>query len=189
MPQAGDGLLIIDVQNDFLPGGTLPVPDGDAVITPLNVWVARFAEAGLPIFVTRDWHPANHCSFQEYGGPWPRHCVAHSPGATLPAALRLPPTADIIDKPCLADVETYSGFTGTPLDARLQAAGVKRLWAGGLATDYCVLNTVLDALALGYQVMLLHAAIRAVNIQPTDGAIAIGRMVGRGAALIEDGHG
>jgi nicotinamidase/pyrazinamidase len=186
--QTGDALLIIDVQNDFLPGGALPVPDGDAIIGPLNAWSERFARAGLPIFASRDWHPANHCSFKAYGGPWPRHCVAHSSGAALAEGLRLPPETDIINKPCRPDCETYSAFTGTSLDAALRAAGVQRVWTGGLATDYCVLNTVLDALTLGYQVMLLCAAIRAVNVQPKDGALAMDRMVSRGAVLIQDAH-
>jgi nicotinamidase-related amidase len=180
---AGDALLLIDVQNDFLPGGTLPVPDGDAVIAPLNAWIGLFTDAGCPIFAVRDCHPANHCSFRAHGGPWPPHCVAHSPGARAPDSLVLPAAAQVIDKPGYRDRETYSGFTSTALDACLRRAGIRRLWVGGLATDYCVLSTVSEALDLGYAVMLLAGAMRAVDARPGDGARAIARMVEQGAVI------
>lgn len=183
-PGAEDALLVIDVQKDFLPGGALPVPAGDAVIGPLNVWIRLFVDRGLPIFATRDWHPPDHCSFLDRGGPWPCHCVAHTPGAGFADALRLPSAPEVIDKPSDRDVETYSAFPGTRLDIALRQAGVRRLWVGGLATDYCVLNTVSDALQRGYAVILLLEAIRAVDAHPGDGDRAIRRMAQAGAILM-----
>ena len=185
-PQMGDALLIIDLQNDFLPGGALAVPDGDAVIAPMNAWIERFSGAGLPILATRDGHPPDHCSFLEQGGSWPAHCVAGTTGAKITAALALPPQARVVDKPGRSDVETYSAFAGTTLDAELRRAGSRRLWVGGLATDYCVLNTVLEALDRGYAVVLLTAAMRAVNVRPGDGPRALNAMIERGALVLED---
>lgn len=184
--QQDDALLIVDVQNDFLPGGALGVPEGDAVVAPLNAQIARFTAAGLPIFATRDWHPADHCSFQPQGGPWPIHCVAETAGAQFAATLQLPPDAAVISKAALSDADAYSGFAGTDLHAHLQAAGVRRLFVGGLATDYCVLNSVLDARQLGYNVLLLTNAMRAVNVQADDGARAMVQMLAAGAVTEED---
>lgn len=185
-PQTGDALLIIDLQNDFLPGGALAVPKGDAVIGTLQAWIDRFVLDRLPILATRDCHPADHCSFREQGGPWPVHCVAGSWGATVTPAIKLPPTALIIDKPCRADIETYDGFTGTRLDETLHQQNIQRLWVGGLATDYCVLNTVLEGLRRGYEVFLLTQAIRAVELQPSDGQRALATMTARGAVIWDD---
>ncbi len=167
--QPGDALIAVDVQNDFLPGGSLAVPQGDAVVAPLNRYAAVFAVGGLPIYATRDWHPINHCSFKAQGGPWPPHSVADTNGAAFAPGLKLPAQTTVISKATTADKDAYSGFEGTDLDARLRAQGVKRVFVGGLATDYCVLNTVRDARKLGYDVMLLTDAIRAVNVKPDDG--------------------
>ena len=185
-PQTGDALLIIDLQNDFLSGGALAVPEGDAVIAPLQVWANRFALHGLPVLATRDCHPADHCSFREQGGPWPSHCVAGSWGAAVTPVLKLPPTALIIDKPCRADIETYDGFSETRLDATLHQHDIRRLWVGGLATDYCVLNTVLAGLRFGYEVIVLTHAVRAVDLEPGDGQQALAMMTARGAVLWDD---
>ena len=185
-PQTGDALLIIDLQNDFLPGGALAVPEGDAVIAPLQTWIHRFVVDGLPILATRDCHPADHCSFREQGGPWPVHCVAGSWGAAVTPALKLPPTGLIIDKPCRADMETYDGFTGTRLDETLHQQNIQRLWVGGLATDYCVLNTVLEGLRRGYEVLVLTQAVRAVDLQPSDGQRALAAMAEQGALLWDE---
>lgn len=177
----GDALIAVDVQNDFLPGGSLAVPRGDEVVPALNSYIKEFVARGLPMYATRDWHPANHCSFKARGGPWPPHCVAESAGARFASDLRLPPQATIVSKATTADKDAYSGFEGTDLDARLRAQGVTRVFVGGLATDYCVLNTVRDARRLGFEVYLLTDAIRAVNVQPDDGRKADEEMQRLGA--------
>lgn len=186
--QPGDALLIVDVQQDFLPGGQLAVGDGDAVIAPLNRWIERFAAAQLPIFATRDWHPPEHCSFIPQGGPWPVHCVADADGARFAPSLRLPSHASIISKATTVAVDAYSGFGGTDLSDQLQHTGSRRLFVGGLATDYCVLNTVLDARRLGYDVVLLSEAIRAVDVRAGDGARAIAEMRAAGAVVLEENY-
>lgn len=180
-PQAGDALLLVDVQNDFLPGGSLAVPCGDEVLPVLNRYIGGFMAQCLPVYATRDWHPTRHCSFRAQGGPWPPHCIADTHGAAFAAGLRLPPDATVISKATTEDQDAYSGFQGTDLDRRLRAANIRRLFVGGLATDYCVLNSVRDALRLGYAVMLLTDAIRAVDVQPGDGQRAEAEMVRLGA--------
>ncbi len=183
-PQTGDALLIVDAQNDFLPGGSLAVSHGDEVVPALNRYLQIFVEHRLPVYATRDWHPEKHCSFREQGGPWPPHCVADSSGAKFAATLQLPPAAVIISKAISEEQDAYSGFEGTDLDSRLHSANISRLYIGGLATDYCVLNTVRDALRHGYQVLLLSDAIRAVDVQPGDGQRSEEEMVKLGAQRI-----
>jgi nicotinamidase/pyrazinamidase len=180
-----DALLVVDVQRDFLPGGSLAVPQGDRVMAPLNRCMAAFAAQGCPVFASRDWHPADHCSFRAQGGPWPAHCVAGSPGAAFADGLRLPPCAQVISKATTAERDSYSAFGGTDLLQRLRAAGVTRLVVGGLATDYCVLQTVLDACDAGFQVVVLRDAIAAVDVQPGDGKRATARMQAAGARLAD----
>jgi nicotinamidase/pyrazinamidase len=176
-----DALVLVDVQNDFLPGGQLAVPEGDQVIPVLNRYIALFAARGLPVYATRDWHPADHCSFKPQGGIWPPHCVADTEGARFAAALKLPDDAIVVSKATTSDADAYSGFGQTDLAKRLHAQGVERLFIGGLATDYCVLNTVKDALSQGFAVELLLDGIRAVNVHPDDGKRAIDEMMERGA--------
>lgn len=176
-----DALVIVDVQNDFLPGGSLAVPAGDQVVPVLNRYIALFAQHSLPIYATRDWHPANHRSFIAQGGIWPPHCIAGSEGAEFAAALNLPDSAVIVSKAATPEKDAYSGFEGTELSNRLQANGVARLFVGGLATDYCVMNTVKDALLQGFRVALLIDAIRAVDLHAGDGQTAIDEMIEWGA--------
>ncbi len=176
-----DALIIVDVQNDFLPGGALAVNDGDAVIPAINKYLRVFTTNELPIFATRDWHPAGHCSFVDNGGPWPQHCVANSLGAQFAEELALPDDVTIVHKGTDVDKDAYSGFQDTDLADQLHAHGVKRVFVGGLATDYCVLSTVSDALAEGFGVVLLMCTIRAVNVNPGDGDRAIESMLGQGA--------
>lgn len=182
-PRAHDALLVVDVQRDFLPGGALAVPHGDEVVRPLNACAALFAHAGLPIFATRDCHPRDHCSFRTQGGAWPPHCVAGTAGAHFADHLQLPNSTVVLSKATRRDQEAYSGFAGTGLADRLRAAGVRRLWVGGLATDYCVLHTVLDALKAGFEVVALPDAMRAVDAAPGDGERALERMQRAGARV------
>lgn len=184
-PRAGDALLVVDVQNDFLPGGSLAVPQGDEVVPVLNAYIALFERAGLPVFASRDWHPPGHCSFDSEGGSWPPHCVQRSRGAEFAAALRLPRQTAVISKGAAADGDAYSAFQGTALASRLRQEGVCRLFVGGLATDYCVLATVTDALAAGFEVMLLRDAVRAVDVVAGDGERALERMQRLGARGVE----
>lgn len=182
--QAGDALIAVDVQNDFLPGGSLAVPEGDAVVPALNRYLAAFAARALPVYATRDWHPPDHCSFKAQGGIWPPHCVAATRGAEFARGLALPETAVIISKAVTPAIDSYSGFGGTDLAARLRAGRLTRLFIGGLATDYCVLNTVKDGITLGFEVLLLADAIRAVDVKPGDGARAQAEMQQLGARAI-----
>jgi len=180
----GDALVIVDLQRDFLRGGALPVPLGDQVVPVMNAYIRLFRERKLPVIATRDWHPPDHCSFRDQGGLWPPHCVQGTPGAEFAEYLDLPEDAIVISKATRPDEEAYSGFQGTALDERLRELGVKRLFVGGVATDYCVLSTVKDALAMGYEVCLLKDAIRAVNVQPGDGERAEKEMESLGAVSV-----
>jgi len=183
-PGPHDALLVVDVQNDFLPGGALGVAGGDRVIAPLNAAIEAFVAAKRPIYATRDWHTPDHCSFKPQGGPWPPHCIAHSHGAQFAAALRLPASAVVISKATTRAADAYSGFEGTDLAERLAAQGIRRVFVGGLTTDYCVLHTALDARAAGLEVVVLEDAVRAVNAAAKDGAHAIERIRASGATLL-----
>jgi len=176
----GDALLIVDPQVDFLPGGSLGVPKGDAVLAPINRLIDLYRTHALPVYVSRDWHPALHCSFAGQGGPWPVHCVAGSDGARFAPGLQLD-DAVVVSKATTVDVDAYSAFNGTGLAETLRERGIRRLVVCGLATDYCVLNTVLDALAAGFDVLLATEAIRAVNVKADDGDRALQQMLERGA--------
>jgi len=181
--EATDALILVDVQNDFMPGGALAVPRGDEIIARLNALVAEFERRGLPVVATRDWHPANHCSFSAQGGPWPPHCVAATAGADFHRALAVSDRTRIVSKATSPERDAYSGFDHTDLAGWLQERGVERLLVGGLATDYCVLHTVLDGLSAGFAVSVLDDAIRAVNVDAGDGARAIARMRAAGARI------
>ena len=174
-----DALILVDIQRDFLPGGALPVPEGDRVIEPANRYIELFQKAGAPIFATRDWHPPNHISFKEQGGPWPPHCVQNTEGALFAEGLKLPPEVFIINKGDRPEFDAYSGFQGTLLKDLLLERGVKRIFVGGLATDYCVLNTVLGGLNLGFQVFWLSDASK--GITPEGEKKAEERMLSEGA--------
>lgn len=186
--EQGDALLVIDMQNDFLPGGALGVAGGFETIAPINHLIALFQAQGLPVFASRDWHPANHCSFAAQGGPWPPHCVAESLGAEFAAELALPDDAVVISKADTPDVDAYSAFAGTELSSRLRALEVMRVTVCGLATDYCVLQTVSDALEEGFDTLIVPEAMRAVELKPGDGSRAMDRMVARGAVPVRLGE-
>ncbi|MBC9072107.1 nicotinamidase [Thauera sp. CAU 1555] len=180
-PAAGDALLVVDLQRDFLPGGALAVADGNAVVPVLNRYIDLFSAARLPRVFSRDWHPANHVSFAERGGPWPPHCIAETTGASFAPGLNVPPDAYIVSKATGAEADAYSAFQGTDLAGWLRHRGCRRVFVGGLATDYCVRETVLDALALGFEAVLLTDAVRAVEVEPGDGRRALEAMIVRGA--------
>lgn len=187
-------LVVVDVQNDFCPGGALGVPRGDEVVAVLNEWVDSFAAARRPVVYTQDWHPEGHVSFREHGGPWPVHCVQGTQGAAFHPGLVVRGT--VFRKGFDRDREAYSGFDGalargerdvdpgTGLADWLRERGVRRLYVGGLATDYCVRATVLDGLAAGFEVSVLVPAVRAVDVEPGDGERALREMRDKGARLV-----
>jgi nicotinamidase/pyrazinamidase len=183
----GDALLIVDVQNDFCPGGALAVPGGDEVVPILNRWIEEAQRHNIPIYVTRDWHPARHVSFKERGGPWPPHCVQGTPGAAFHPGLRLPSNVEILSKGYDPDEDHYSAFGGTGLKEKLKQAGIKRLWIGGLTQDYCVRETSLDALREGFEIHVIVHGTRAVNVNPDDGRRAL-EDIRRAGAILEGGH-
>jgi nicotinamidase/pyrazinamidase len=185
-------LLIIDVQNDFCPGGALAVPDGDRVVPLLNRYVEKTLAAGGTVCASRDWHPPDTRHFAARGGPWPPHCVQGTPGAAFHAGLALPAGALIVTKGDNPRDHGYSAFDGATDDGRgladaLRAAAVDRVLIGGLATDYCVLNSALDARKHGFDTVLLLDAIRGIDVREGDVARALDRMLraGVGTATLE----
>jgi nicotinamidase/pyrazinamidase len=181
-------LLVVDVQKDFCPGGALAVPDGDRVIPALNRYAARAAAQGWPVYASRDWHPPVTSHFKEYGGEWPPHCVQHTAGAEFHDDLRLPSSAVVVTKGESPDRPGYSALEGTTPDGRtllddLRARGVDHLYVGGLATDYCVRQSVLDARAAGITVTVLEDAIAGVDVRSGDSARAVSAMRAAGAQL------
>ena len=158
MPAA---LIIVDFQNDFTPGGALPVPAGDEIAGR----VIELLDSGRfdLVVATRDWHPRDHGSFAEQGGPWPVHCVAGSPGAQLHASLAAERVDLIVDKGQDRATEGYSAFEGTELRQQLTGCGIEELTICGLATDYCVKNTALDAARAGFRVQVDRRAVRGVD--------------------------
>jgi len=188
--QGRDALVIIDVQNDFCPGGALPVTGGDQVVPALNRYIETFTRSNLPIIATRDWHPEKTKHFTGYGGLWPPHCIQGSKGAEFRADLALPADAVIVSSGTGPDEEGYSGFDGrddqgTSLADVLRKRGVERIFVGGLATDYCVKHTVLDGLKQGFKVTVLKDAIRGVNLKPDDSDRALAEMRQAGAEVTE----
>lgn len=189
--QGSDALILIDVQNDFCPGGALPVAQGDQVVPALNRYIEKFTQEKLPIFATRDWHPERTKHFKAYGGLWPPHCIQGTRGAEFRADLAMPKDAVIVSAGMTPDEEGYSGFEGkdergVSLADLLHGAAVKRIFVGGLATDYCVKHTVLDGLKHGFAVTLLRDAVRGVELAPGDSMRAVEEMVGAGANVLEN---
>ena len=188
VPVGDSALIVVDVQNDFCPGGSLAVPDGDQVVAPINRWVDQFKRQGRPIFYTRDWHPRDHVSFQARGGPWPSHCVQDSPGAAFHPALDV--SGVEFRKGAELDRDAYSGFEGAdPATGRGLADAIRRAGAGtvlvvGLATDYCVKATALDGVREGFRVLVDADAARAVEVNPGDGARALSEMAQAGVQVL-----
>lgn len=177
-------LIVVDIQRDFCPGGALPVTDGDKIIPAVNELVRAFEKASLPVFFTRDWHPKNHVSFKANGGPWPPHCVRNTPGASFHPSLAVPKGAEVVDKGILQAEDAYSGFEGTDLAHRLHDLHVKQIYVAGLATDYCVKNTVVDGAAKGFETYVVSDCVKGVNLKPTDSASAFRAMLSRGARKV-----
>jgi nicotinamidase/pyrazinamidase len=185
-PDEGSALLLVDVQNDFCPGGALAVPRGGEVIPVLNRLADRFGERGLPVYASRDWHPADTTHFRAFGGPWPEHCVAGSPGAEFHPDLHLPAGAIVVSKGQDRKDDGYSAFEGTTADGRtlgedLKRRGVSRLYVGGLATDYCVRASVLDARREGLDVTVVLDGIAGIGEE--DSARALDEMRSAGATI------
>ena len=176
-------LIVVDVQNDFCPGGALAVAEGDKVVAPLNKLIEEFLERGEPVFKSRDWHPEQTKHFTAYGGAWPVHCVQNTKGAEFHQDLIDDPRVRVVSKG-LGDTDCYSAFDETDLALQLQRLGVEEVWVGGLATDYCVKSTVLDALKQGFRVQAMEDAMRAVEVKPGDGERAIEEMKNAGAEIV-----
>lgn len=176
-------LIVVDVQNDFCPGGTLAVPHGDDVVELLNRLIDEFLDRGEPVYKSRDWHPPTTKHFAAHGGNWPVHCVQNTKGAEFHPALRNDPRITVISKG-LGDTNCYSAFDETNLLDQLHQQNVEEVVVGGLATDYCVKSTVLDALKNGFKVKALENAMRAVDVQPGDGERAIEEMRAAGAVIL-----
>lgn len=181
-----NALLLVDVQNDFLPGGALAVPDGDRVLPAINRYIARFTRDDLPVFASRDWHPQETRHFEAGGGPWPPHCVQDSPGAAFHPDLQLPASATVVTKGTDPVDDGYSAFEARDAEGRLLAdrlrdAGIERLYVAGLATDYCVRASVLDALQHDIDTVLLLDAMRGIDVEEGDVARALDTMLRAGA--------
>jgi nicotinamidase/pyrazinamidase len=186
--ETGDGLLLVDPQNDFCPGGSLPVADGDAVMAVLTAWATAAERAGVPVFVSRDWHPPKTTHFKQYGGVWPPHCVMGTRGAEFHRDLKLPPSAMVVSKGMGEAEDAYSAFQARdtaerPLATLLGERAVSHLYVMGLATDYCVKASALGGLENGLRVTVVTEGIRAVNLQPNDGQQALDEMHNAGANI------
>lgn len=182
-------LLIVDLQNDFCPGGALQIPHGDRILEPINRAVEYFASAGLPILASRDWHPPLTGHFRDFGGAWPVHCVQETSGAAFHPALRLPQGTVVLSKGMNPELDGYSAFEGVSGDGRtlaelLRDMDVRRLYIGGLATDYCVRYTTLEALGNGFQVTVLTDAVAGVDIISGESALALKEMEVAGAQMV-----
>lgn len=176
-----DALIVVDVQRDFCEGGGLPVPQGDEVVPVLNRWLR---ETSMLKLATRDWHPPDHESFEAQGGPWPPHCVQGTDGAKLHPELASEEIDRVLSMGTEPDAPGYSGFESGELGEVLRERGIERLWVGGLATDYCVLETVTAGCAAGFDVLVIDDAIRGIDAEPGDVQAARERMEGAGARFV-----
>jgi nicotinamidase/pyrazinamidase len=175
-----DALIVVDPQNDFCPGGSLAVPHGDDIFPVVNEIMPRFRH----VLATQDWHPVNHRYFQEYGGPWPVHCIQDTAGADFHPRLETGPIQDVVRKGTDPQLDGYSGFAGTDLADRLRRRSVQRVFVAGLATDYCVKATAIEAVDNGFDAYVLTDAIRPVEVTPGDGERALAAMTEAGVHLI-----
>jgi len=176
-----DALIVVDVQHDFLPGGALAVASGDRIFGPINALAPRFRR----VYATRDWHPADHSSYAQHGGPWPVHCVADTHGAAFDPRLQLEHVDVVVDKGTDRETDGYSGFAATGLAEDLKANGVKRVFVCGLATDYCVKATALDAKSAGFATVVIADAAAAVDVTPGDEQRALDELAANGVSVVE----
>lgn len=183
--KAGDAMIVVDVQNDFCPGGALPITDGDAVIPALNVWIERAVKNCAAVYASRDWHPSVHPSFVPEGGPWPVHCLEDTHGAEFHRNLHLPADVTVVTKGVRFDKDQYSAFDDTGLAHELRKRGVGRVWIGGLALDVCVRATALDAVREGFETHLILSGCRPVSQE--SGAAAVEEMRNAGVFVEENG--
>ncbi|MDQ2663699.1 MAG: nicotinamidase [Candidatus Eremiobacteraeota bacterium] len=179
-PASTDALIVVDPQNDFLPGGTLAVAEGERIFAPVNAVMPSFEH----VYATRDWHPENHRYFSKFGGPWPLHCLQNTRGAEFSQHLQTQLIDEVVSKGVDPETDGYSGFAGTDLAARLREQGVRRVFVCGLATDYCVKATAIEAIKNGFEALVLTDAIAAVNVKPEDEAAALDAMRASGVELI-----
>lgn len=175
-----DALIVVDPQNDFCPGGSLAVPEGDMVFPAINRAMPRFQH----VLATQDWHPREHRYFHQYGGPWPYHCLQGTTGAEFHPGLDASRIQEVVQKGMNPELDGYSGFAGTDLAERLRARDVRRVFVAGLATDYCVKTTAIEAIDNGFEAYVLTDAIRPVEVEPGDGERALQAMAAAGAKLI-----
>ena len=183
-------LLIVDVQNDFCPGGALGVPEGDKIVSVINKYIRTFTKKKLPIFATADWHPVRTKHFKDFGGVWPVHCIQNSRGAAFHPDLKLPKDAILLYKGMDPEEDCYSSFSaqdlsGQPLSKLLKRMAIKEIYISGLATDYCVKFTAIDALKHGFKVKILMDAIKGVDLKPNDSREAIKKITKMGAKKVK----
>jgi nicotinamidase/pyrazinamidase len=176
-----DALVVVDVQHDFLPGGALAVSTGHRIFEPIAALAPRFRR----VYATRDWHPPDHSSYVQHGGPWPVHCVAGTRGAAFDARLDQKSVDAVIDKGIDRETDGYSGFASTQLASDLRVHGVRRVFVCGLATDYCVKATALDAHAAGFETIVVADASAAVEVAPGDEARALEELRNAGIAVVQ----
>jgi nicotinamidase/pyrazinamidase len=176
-----DALIVVDVQHDFLPGGALAVATGERIFAPIDALAPRFRR----VYATRDWHPLDHSSYAQFGGPWPVHCVAGTRGAAFDARLDLKKIDVVIDKGVDRATDGYSGFVATQLASDLRLHGVRRVFVCGLATDYCVKATALDAHAAGFATAVVADASAAVDVEPGDEARALEELRAAGIDVVQ----
>lgn len=183
-------LVVVDIQNDFCPGGALSVPHGDEIIPALNKYIEIFSKDKFPVFLTRDWHPVKTSHFSEFGGTWPEHCVQNTEGARFHPQLKIPKGAIIISKGMDPSEDSYSAFQARDAKDRslpdlLKKYGSEEIYIGGLATDYCVRYTSIDAIKAGFKVVLLRDAMKGIDLKPGDSDEAIKQVISMGGKGID----
>lgn len=180
--RTGDALVLVDLQNDFCPGGALAIEGGDDVVEAVNPWIAAALAAGIPVFASRDWHPEGHLSFEAQGGPWPPHCLQDSKGAAFHPRLRLPDDVIKVTKGVRFDQDQNSAFDQTGLAEELRRRDISRIWMAGLAQDVCVAATALEGRQEAFQVMLIKEGTRPVTAE--GGRESLERMQAAGVHVV-----